>query len=231
MYKNDDQVVSVISPLNEPAGFDGSAILNPLKQFYMDSYGNVRFPFGSAQQSDTLLLLHDAFQPLSYWNNFMNPPNFQGVAFDTHVYQVFSNDEVARSNQEHIQSACAEASTLASFPLYVFVGEWSPAMTDCAKYLNGRGVGARYDGTKSGSQRVGSCTGKTGHGSSFSSSFKTFLRQMWEAQVISFEKGGDGWLMWDWKNEEADEWSYQAGLRYGWIPSDPTDLRYPNICG
>jgi len=104
-------------------------------------------------------------------------------------------------------------------------------MTDCAKYLNGRGVGARYDGTKGGSDRIGSCTPFTGKGSSFSSSFKTFLRQMWEAQVISFESGGIGWLMWDWKNEEADEWSYQAGLKYGWIPSNPDNLEFPNICG
>ena len=34
---------------------------------------------------------------------------------------------------------------------------------------------------------------------------------MWEAQVIAFERGGQGWMMWDWKNEEADEWSYQVG--------------------
>lgn len=59
-------------------------------------------------------------------------------------------------------------------------------MTDCAKYLNGRGVGARYDGSRSGSPFVGSCAGLTGSGSSFSSSYKTFLRQMWEAQVSLF---------------------------------------------
>ena len=104
-------------------------------------------------------------------------------------------------------------------------------MTDCAKYLNGRGVGARYDGSKSGSTRVGSCAGLTGKASTFSSSYKTFLRQTWEAQVIAFERGGQGWLMWTWKTESADEWSYQAGLANGWIPQDPTDYTYPNICG
>ena len=50
------------------------------------------------------------------------------------------------------------------------------------------------------------------------------------AQVITYEKAS-GWIMWTWKAEQADEWSYQAGLRYGWIPSDPTSLEYPNICG
>jgi glucan 1,3-beta-glucosidase len=67
--------------------------------------------------------------------------------------------------------------------LWTIVGEWTPAMMDCAKYLNGRGIGARYDGTFPGSPRVGSCTGLTGSGASFSPNYKTFLRQSWEAQV------------------------------------------------
>lgn len=65
---------------------------------------------------------------------------------------------------------------------------------DCAKYLNGRGVGARYDGTFSGSTRVGSCTGLTGATSTFSAAYKTFLRQMFEAQTITFEKNARGWI-------------------------------------
>lgn len=56
-------------------------------------------------------------------------------------------------------------------------------MTDCAKYLNGRGIGARYDGSFPGSSHVGSCSGLTGSAASFSQSYKTFLRQAWEAQV------------------------------------------------
>jgi glucan 1,3-beta-glucosidase len=103
-------------------------------------------------------------------------------------------------------------------------------MTDCAKYLNGRGVGARYDGTHEESpRRVGSCAEQTGTGESFSAEYKTYLRQMWEAQVVTFEKGS-GWIMWTWKTEQADEWSYEAGLRYGWIPRDPTSLQYSHIC-
>jgi glucan 1,3-beta-glucosidase len=34
-----------------------------------------------------------------------------------------------------------------------------------------------------------------------------------------------------WKAENADDWSYQAGLKYGWIPWNPTDYKYPGICG
>ena len=103
-------------------------------------------------------------------------------------------------------------------------------MTDCAKYFNGRGIGARYDGSfPRSTRRIGSCEGQTGSGASFSEGFKTFLRQSWEAQVITYEKAS-GWIMWTWKAENSDEWSYQAGLEYGWIPKNPTSFKYPGIC-
>ncbi|KAI0059440.1 glycoside hydrolase family 5 protein [Artomyces pyxidatus] len=227
------QNAPIIAPLNEPAGFDGQAVLSVVRQYWYDSYGNIRYPYDTSQQGNTVVLLHDAFQPLSYWNGFMPPPNYQGVAMDTHIYQMFSDSEVALSNSAHIQAACATQSTLGPFnqQLWTIVGEWTPAMTDCAKYLNGRGVGARYDGSYPGSSYVGSCNGQTGSASSFSSAYKTFLRQMWEAQVISFETAASGWIQWTWKAENADDWSYQAGLANGWIPHNPTNLMYPNICG
>jgi len=110
-------------------------------------------------------------------------------------------------------------------------------MTDCAKYLNGRDgktgrdVGSRYDGSYPGTSqsRVGSCDGLTGKASTFSSSYKTSLAKTWEAQAMSFEKS-QGWIQWTWKAENADEWSYKAGLANGWIPQDPTNYQYPHIC-
>ncbi|KDQ63245.1 glycoside hydrolase family 5 protein [Jaapia argillacea MUCL 33604] len=230
MYKDQTNVVSAIAPLNEPAGYDGSAVLSAVRQYWYDSYGNIRYPYGTAQESNTLVLLHDAFQPFSYWSGFETPPGWQGVAMDTHIYTIFSDAEEAMTQAQHISTVCGMQSTLSSFDLWAIVGEWTPANTDCATYLNGRGVGARYDGTYSGSPYVGSCTGLTGSASTFSSSYKTFLRQFWEAQVISYEMGA-GWIQWTWKAENADEWSYQAGLANGWIPQNPTDLIYPGICG
>lgn len=121
--------------------------------------------------------------------------------------------ENARTDQQHIDTACSYASSLSSFDLWVIVGEWTPAKNDCgklaiypplgygltcvflAKYLNGRGVGSRYDGSYPGSSKIGSCTGLTGQASSFSSSYKTFLRKYWEAQTITYEKG-QGWIQW-----------------------------------
>ncbi|KAF4573242.1 glycosyl hydrolase 5 (cellulase A) family protein [Pleurotus pulmonarius] len=230
MFASQTSTVPIIAPLNEPAGFDGQAVLDATRQYWFDSYGNIRFPFGTSQQGNTVVLIHDAFQPLSFWDDFMDPPHWEGVAIDTHIYQMFSVAENQMSQSQHIQTACNKASLLSSFHLWTIVGEWTPASNDCAKYLNGRGVGSRFDGSFPGSTRVGSCTGLTGKASSFSANYKTFLRQYWEAQVITFEKGA-GWIQWTWKAEIADEWTYQAGLANGWIPQNPTSRQFPNICG
>ena len=133
------------------------------------------------------------------------------------------------SRQQHIKNACSKARELSTFDLWIVVGEWSPASTDCARWLNGRNKGSRYDGTFPGSTMIGSCTGLTGQASTFSADYKQFLRQYWEAQVQTYELG-DGWIQWTWKAEDADEWSYQAGLRHGWIPRDPTNFQFPDIC-
>ncbi|KAI0299824.1 glycoside hydrolase family 5 protein [Russula brevipes] len=210
--------VAAIQPMNEPAGLYGPAVLDAVRQYWLDSYANIR-----ASSANTLELIHDAFQPLSYWNGWQHSPNYIGVAMDTHIYQIFSDTGVAQTPSQHIATACSYGDDLQNFDgnqMWTIVGEWAPVITDCAKYLNGRGVGARYDGTYNGSPRVGSCVGLTGSAASFNASYKTFLRQYWEAQVITYEKA-----------KEADEWSYQVGLRGGWIPRDVTERQFPYICG
>ncbi|KAK0216153.1 exo-beta-1,3-glucanase [Armillaria fumosa] len=218
---------AIIEPLNEPAGFYGDDVLQVVKQYWEDSYGASR----SIPGTNAVVLIHDAFQNLDYWNDFMRrEDNYDGVAMDTHIYQMFSYEEVARSDDEHIAAACQKRSSLFSFHLLTIVGEWTAAPTDCAKYLNGntgRGVGARYDGTYPNSSLMGDCGCKTGSALSFSPEYKVFLRKYWEAQVITYRN----WIHWTWKAESADDWSYQAGLVGGWIPSNVTERLYPSICG
>lgn len=76
----------------------------------------------------------------------MAPPSYQGVLMDTHIYQVFNDEELGYTEDEHIDSACAWSTGLKDYTLGVIVGEFAPAVTDCATYVNGRGIGARYDG-------------------------------------------------------------------------------------
>ncbi len=51
-----------------------------------------RWPYGTSRQSNTVLMIQDAAQPISYWNNFMSYPVWEGVIMDKHIYQVFTND-------------------------------------------------------------------------------------------------------------------------------------------
>ncbi|KAI9444576.1 glycoside hydrolase family 5 protein [Lactarius indigo] len=186
-FRNNYQVVSVIAPLNEPAGFFGQQILDATRQYWHDSYGSIR--------------------------------NTTAFAMDTHIYQI-----IALDNAGHIRSACSNEGSLSDFnhnQLWTIVGEWTPAMTDCAKYLNW----PRHPGAPS----YGNCNTKTGSGASFSQDYRNFLRMSWEAQVTTYEKAS-GWIQWTWKTEQADDWSYSAGLQYGWIPWNPEDREYPNIC-
>jgi glucan 1,3-beta-glucosidase len=115
---------------------------------------------------------------------------------DNHEYQIFSAAELARSEDAHVAFACNNTlPTLRSYAranLFTIIGEWSNAPTDCAKWLNGRGVGARWDGTwfptsPDAAPALGNCTGWTGDMSTFSDDYKTFLRRR---VVPSFERGG-----------------------------------------
>lgn len=160
----------------------GNVILETIgSMLTLISWGSIRYPYGNPIQGPLLSVISDAFQPLTYWDDFQTDKN--GVIFDNHYYSIFSNAEVARSWNQHIEFACARASVLTASNHKVLVGEWSLASTDCAKYLNGRGVGARYDGSYPGSTIIGTCGPFTGSGSGFSEEYKVFLRQFWEAQV------------------------------------------------
>jgi len=95
------------------------------------------------------MVISDGFRALSDWNGFMPEPAYSNVALDHHSYSVFSQDQIELSKQDRMNQICDSGNDLVSSNsnLYTFVGEWTPAPTDCARYLNGRGVGARYDAT------------------------------------------------------------------------------------
>ncbi len=157
--------------LNEPATLVSNDLLRTTRQYWYDAYGAARYPWaqsGSASKSGFALVIHDGFQSLDTFNNFMSEPSFEDVFIDTHNYQVFDNNVETWDWNTHIQGICSKAGEYANSPPWLMVGEWSLASTDCATSLNGRGIGARYDGSFPGSSYVGNCFGKSGDGSAFS---------------------------------------------------------------
>lgn len=217
-FAGQTDVVTSIELLNEPLTTAGpSNALSFTRDYYNNAYYAARYTSGG-QSTNYAVTIHDGFQPLSYWNGAFQPQQYQQVILDTHQYSMFNNDQIRLSNNDRLQYFCNLGGQIetSNRNLYTIVGEWTPAPTDCAKYLNGRGVGSRYDGSYPGSSAVGSCNGKTGSGSNFSSSYKQFLQQMFDTQRKSYERG-TGWIMWTWKTEQAADWDYKRGLQYGWI--------------
>lgn len=95
-----------------------------------------------------------------------------------------------------------------------------------AYWLNGRGVGARWDGTFNyegqGSYHIGSCDGARRRGSmdQIQGQDRANLRDFINAQMVAYDKA-DGWIFWTWKTESAPEWDYRALANAGVIPVPP----------
>ncbi|KAN0062757.1 hypothetical protein ACQY0O_004952 [Thecaphora frezii] len=217
--------VSAIELVNEPILAD-----SVLLDLYYKGYDAVRHPNGAdGAESPLLVVIGDGFKSPAYskfWEDKFQAPEYEGVALDSHIYTIFDDNSLRLKIADRIGYYCSLKSkwAAANANLNQIVGEWTPAFTDCAVGLNGRGQGARYDGTFAGSRgRIRSCAPKTGNAANFSEKYKSRLGQMWEAQVDANE-GGGGWIMWTWKTEagKAEDWSYQKGVEYGWIPRDPT---------
>jgi len=224
-YASNADVVTVIEALNEPLG--SSLNMDAVKQFYWDALGNIR-----TDTPSPAMMIHDAFQdPVSYWNGFMSTGSGAwDIILDTHIYQIFSDGQVAMTPSQHIAQACAQGPPLAQTDKWLVVGEWCGAQTDCAMWLNGLGRGARYDGSYDGSPWIGDCVAKyQGTVDDMLQVDKTNMRMFIEAQLDAYE-WHTGWICWTWKTESAPEWHMQNQTRAGIFPVPLTDRQYPNQC-
>ena len=175
----------------------------------MDGWGNL-------ENSHVAITIHDAFEGANSWNNFGS--GMWNLLLDTHHYEIFDSGSLEMGIGSHLSTACAFGASMATNNKWTIAGEWTGAMTDCAQWLNGRGIGARYDGTYPGSSYIGSCDGKyqgtvAGLGLADHNNIKSFI----SAQISAFEKAA-GWIFWTWKNEVAPEWHFQNLTRAGLIP-------------
>jgi len=202
--------VAAIELLNEPMG--PSLDMSVVKQFYMDGWGNLK-------NSDVAVTFHEAFEGVSAWGDW--GAGMWSLLMDTHHYEVFDSGALEMSLDDHVGSVQGYGGQMASTGKWTVAGEWTGAMTDCAKWLNGRGIGARYDGTfekdGQGSYYIGSCDGKSvGTVDALSQGDKDAIKTFISAQKAAYEKAS-GWIFWTWKTESSPEWDYQALLNAGLI--------------
>ncbi|KAK4554199.1 hypothetical protein LTR86_008727 [Recurvomyces mirabilis] len=203
--------VAAIELVNEPLG--PSLDMDTVRQFYMDGWG-------ALDGSNVAVTFHDAFEGVNAWNDWGN--GMWALLLDTHHYEVFDDGQLQMSVQDHQSTACAFGSSMATNNKWTIAGEWSGAMTDCAQWLNGRGVGARYDGSYQvngqGSSYIGSCDGKySGTVSGLDKADYENIKNFISTQISAFEKA-DGWIFWTWKNEAAPEWHFKDLIAGGLVP-------------
>jgi glucan 1,3-beta-glucosidase len=193
--------------------------MNTVRQFYMDGWGNLK-------DSNVAITFHDAFQGVTGWNSW--GAGMWNLLLDTHHYEIFDNSIVSQDLNSHIKTACDFGNQMASTGKWTIAGEFTGGITDCAKWLNGKDKGARYDGTLSGSSKVGDCAGKyTGSVAAMSSEDKNNVGRFIEAQLDAYEKA-TGWIFWTWKTEGAPEWDMQDLLANGIFPSPVTSRKCKN---
>ena len=229
-YKN---VVTIYGLVNEP-----KMLVIPPQSVLDWNQQAIKIVRGNGIQQQ--IVFGDGFLSLDSWDNV-----FHGVddklVMDTHQYQIFNTGQLKMRHQDKINLACSGWTGLmvaANNPQTgwgpTVDGEWSQADTDCTPNLNNVGVGSRWAGsletgdpdtsvlTQTCAQPPCSCAQANADPSTYSDSYKQFLKMYAEAQMHSFEQAW-GWFYWTWKTESAVQWSWMLGLQAGILPDKAYD--------
>ncbi|CCF57582.1 hypothetical protein KAFR_0C05910 [Kazachstania africana CBS 2517] len=214
----------VNEPLNSKIGIDN------ITQAYYDAF--VSFKETMPENDNSTFIIHDAFEGVDYFNLDFNPQyrnvsdqyanltefnyDAQNILVDHHHYEVFTDYQLAETQYARIMNIINYGESINEQLGYhpAVVGEWSGALTDCATWLNGVGVGARYDGSyynttlyTTNDSPVGNCTSQMPI-EEWTSEYREQVRQFVEAQLATYGAKTTGWIFWNWKTENATEWDY-----------------------
>lgn len=220
-----EDVISGIQFMNEPLG--PASDMTFLKNFYTWAYGNMRFMNGISYNN---VILSDAFQEeAGYWDDFMTlEQGYWDVVLDHHHYRWRTPEDLAMSVDEHMDVACENGRQHMNEYHWNVVGEWSGAMTDCARWLNGVGHGSRWTGDFNNPEKIGSCEPYT-QVDQWTDEHRKDLRRFIEGQIDAYSTAS-GWLFWNWKTEDAIEWSMSDLIKEGVFPQPFDDRQFPPQC-
>ncbi|RLV92103.1 Glucan 13-beta-glucosidase 2 [Spathaspora sp. JA1] len=236
--KHYNDTIIGIEVLNEPYG--PALSMNQIKAFYIDTYNDAR----SVQDVNNSIMFHDAFQPIGGWDDFLTKnstirvknsttnrtvtkfTNFTNVILDHHHYEVFA-DSVHSNTTVHLSNIKNYAESIADEKIPAIVGEWSAALTDCAMWLNGIGLGTRFEDTAPYGNKTsnGECS-KWTNVDKWSKQQKKDYRKFIEMQLYQYGANTQGWIFWCWKTESAIEWDFQALIKHDLMPQPLDDYKY-----
>jgi len=213
-----------IGLLNEPhiCGYQsGGTLLEAcLSDFYPLGYQAIRQYF---TPEETAVVIDVAALPLTAFNGRFPADQYQNIVIDAHHYQCFGNPWAEGDGgwDLHLAEACRTQEDINASELPVFTGEFSNAVTDCQKYLNGGYMTPYNPGTAD-----DTCRYYNGDFPNYDPTHVDFLKNFFLAQIDSYETGpsGVGWFMWTMKvegeHEAGPEWDFLYLWRNGVIPAD-----------
>ncbi|KAJ3292919.1 exo-1,3-beta-glucanase, partial [Blyttiomyces sp. JEL0837] len=227
-------VVVGIDVLNEPAinNYDGADHIK-LNHFWRRAYDKVRYPPSlKGVASNLWVILNPYNQDLAGYMNgrFSSAGGFQYVMADTHNYQMFSLDLMARDGNQMAQQACSDSRTIGAVNgnMRTIVGEWSAAINDCdAPYLVtewGAYPGYRWPLFKSCSPYHWWDDGKPWprDDGPFNDDHRDRITQSVNSQMSSFQAGA-GWFFWTAKTEgilyTSHQWDFLWLAKNGFVPN------------
>ena len=128
---------------------------------YLQAYNNVRTASGVGEGKGPFISFHEGFEGLSNWVGYFT--NSDRTSLDIHPYVCFDGQSAdgydQRATQPCTSWASAQNASMGAFGLTT-AGEFSNAINDCGLFVNGVGLGTRYEGTYTGGPwpYIGSCT-------------------------------------------------------------------------
>jgi aryl-phospho-beta-D-glucosidase BglC (GH1 family) len=226
-------VVTMFGITNEPQA--STVGLDSLSRYYLQAYNYVRLASGTGTGNGPMISFHEGFEGTTEWAGFL--PGADRIALDIHPYLCFATQSSA-SMSSLTTEPCSSWGGMMNDSMTAFglttAGEFSNAINDCGLFVNGVGLGTRYDGTYTTGgpwPKVGDC-GQWNDYTSWDQTMKDSTKQFALASMDSLQN----WFFWTWKignatngTIQAPFWSYQLGLENGWMPTDPRAAN--GVCG
>ncbi|THH07809.1 hypothetical protein EW145_g3129 [Phellinidium pouzarii] len=188
-----------------------------MTNFYVQAYDLIRNITGLGEGKGAFISIHDGFQALSTWANFL--PGSDRINLDTHPYFAFDGQPNTQPIGDWPKMACnawgGEINVSQTAFGVTVAGEFSNAINDCGLYVNGVGGGHSYGGD------CNLWMDSTQWNETIVDGLKEFALASMDAL--------QNWFFWTWKignssttnTVQAPLWSYQLGLENGWMPTDP----------
>lgn len=193
---------------------------------YLEAYDVVRTASGIGQGNGPFVSFHDGFLGQTNWAGFL--PGADRIAMDTHPYLCFQ-DQSAAALSTFVDTPCGAWAANMNASMSAFglnaAGEFSLAVNDCGEFVNGVGLGTRFEGTYPGVTTVtGSCAAFLAW-----QNWDDPTKQNYMQLALHSMDALQNWFFWTWKignsttsgTVMAPHWSYQLGLQNGWMPPDP----------